>query len=218
MRVAEKVATVDILSGRTGRMGHGALDPDGADRLRRATRAESKDQWQEAIEAVVQMWESEYFEFHGKYLDFPRRMVTPEAGPGSPPAVLDGGDEPRERRRSPGQAGPRAAGIRILQPLQAMAEQIRQYREAASQPDADHPGHHQQGGGLHPGALRRRPWPRPRTTGSGTRCGGGTRTWPSSPSSGSSRNFSQEEQDRTFPLLKRRIEGKFDPTRSATPT
>ena len=39
---------------------------------------ESRAEWQEAIEATVQAWREEYFEFHGKYLDFPRRMVTPK--------------------------------------------------------------------------------------------------------------------------------------------
>ena len=77
MRVAEKVATVDILSDGRVEWGTGRSTPMeqtafGVD------RDNSRDQWQEAIEAIVGMWESEYFEFHGKYLDFPRRMVTPK--------------------------------------------------------------------------------------------------------------------------------------------
>ena len=77
MRVAEKVATADILSNGRVEWGTGRSTPMeqtafGVD------REASREQWQEAIEAVVGMWESEYFEFHGKYLDFPRRMVTPK--------------------------------------------------------------------------------------------------------------------------------------------
>ncbi len=77
MRGAEKVATADILSGGRVEWGTGRSTPMeqtafGVD------RQTSRDQWQEAIEAIVQMWEQEYFEFHGKYLDFPRRMVTPK--------------------------------------------------------------------------------------------------------------------------------------------
>ena len=76
MRVAEKVAA-DILSAAGSEWGTGRSTPMeqiafGVD------REASRDQWKEAIEAVVGMWESEYFEFHGKYLDFPRRMVTPK--------------------------------------------------------------------------------------------------------------------------------------------
>ena len=75
-RVAEKVATVDVLSKGRVEWGTGRSTPMeqiafGVD------REKSRDDWKEAIEIVCGMWESEYFEFHGKYLDFPRRMVTP---------------------------------------------------------------------------------------------------------------------------------------------
>ena len=77
MRVAEKVATADILSNGRVEWGTGRSTPMEQTAFG-VPRDESRDQWQEAIEAVVQMWEDEYFEFHGKYLDFPRRMVTPK--------------------------------------------------------------------------------------------------------------------------------------------
>src|SRR5919205_3881882 len=59
-RVAEKVATVDILSGGRVEWGTGRSTPMeqtafGVD------REASRDQWQEAIQAVVKMWEEEYF-------------------------------------------------------------------------------------------------------------------------------------------------------------
>ncbi|HEY7136686.1 MAG TPA: LLM class flavin-dependent oxidoreductase, partial [Acidimicrobiia bacterium] len=77
MRVAEKVATADILSGGRIEWGTGRSTP--MEQIAFGVpREQSRDQWQEAIEAVVRMWEEEYFEFHGKYLDFPRRMVTPK--------------------------------------------------------------------------------------------------------------------------------------------
>ena len=77
MRVAEKVATVDILSHGRVEWGTGRSTPMEQTAFG-VPRAESRDQWEEAIRAVVQMWEDEYFEFHGKYLDFPRRLVTPK--------------------------------------------------------------------------------------------------------------------------------------------
>src|ERR1700751_3934227 len=60
MRVAEKVATADILSNGRIEWGTGRSTPMepiafGVD------REKSREQWQEAIEAVVGMWESEYF-------------------------------------------------------------------------------------------------------------------------------------------------------------
>ena len=132
MRVAEKVATADILSNGRIEWGTGRSTPMeqtafGVD------REESREQWEEAIQAVVGMWESEYFEFHGKYLDFPRRMVTPKPVQDPHPpcwmAATSGG--------SAAIAGSKGLGLlsfSIMQPLERMADQIRQYREAAEHP------------------------------------------------------------------------------------
>jgi alkanesulfonate monooxygenase SsuD/methylene tetrahydromethanopterin reductase-like flavin-dependent oxidoreductase (luciferase family) len=132
MRVAEKVATADILSGGRVEWGTGRSTPMeqtafGVD------REASRDQWQEAIQAVVGMWESEYFEFHGKYLDFPRRMVTPKPVQDPHPpcwmaATSDG---------SAAVAGSLGLGLlsfSIMQPIQKMAKHIEQYRQAAMSP------------------------------------------------------------------------------------
>jgi alkanesulfonate monooxygenase SsuD/methylene tetrahydromethanopterin reductase-like flavin-dependent oxidoreductase (luciferase family) len=132
MRVAEKVATADILSGGRVEWGTGRSTPMeqtafGVD------RDASRDQWQEAIQAVVGMWESEYFEFHGKFLDFPRRMVTtkPVQDPHPPcwmAATSDG---------SAAVAGSLGLGLlsfSIMQPIQKMAKHIEEYRKAAANP------------------------------------------------------------------------------------
>ena len=132
MRVAEKVATVDILSGGRVEWGTGRSTPMeqtafGVD------RDHSREQWQEAIEAVVRMWEDEYFEFHGTYLDFPRRMVTPKPVQDPHPpcwmaATSDG---------SAAVAGGLGLGLlsfSIMQPLDRMARHISEYRKAATDP------------------------------------------------------------------------------------
>jgi alkanesulfonate monooxygenase SsuD/methylene tetrahydromethanopterin reductase-like flavin-dependent oxidoreductase (luciferase family) len=76
-RVAERVATLDLLSG--GRvelgMGEGAgpaeLHPFGV-------RVRSKrDRWEEAVKAIVPMFTREDWEFHGEFHDFPARNVIP---------------------------------------------------------------------------------------------------------------------------------------------
>ena len=130
MRVAEKVATVDILSGGRVEWGTGRSTPMeqtafGVD------RDQSKDQAREAIEAIVGMWESEYFEFHGKYLDFPRRMVTPKpVQDPHPPAWMAATSD-----GSAAMAGEMGLGLlsfAIMQPLERMAAQIEQYRAASS--------------------------------------------------------------------------------------
>lgn len=133
MRVAEKVATADILSGGRVEWGTGRSTPMeqiafGVDRER------SRDQWQEAIEAVVRMWEEEYFEFHGKYLDFPRRMVTPKpVQDPHPPCWMAATSEGSSAVA--GKLGLGLLSFAILQPIQKMGQHIAQYREAASAPE-----------------------------------------------------------------------------------
>ena len=70
------------------------------------------------------MWEDEYFEFHGKYLDFPRRMVTPKPFQDPHPpcwmaATSDGS------AAVAGQLGLGLLSLSIMQPLERMAQQIR---------------------------------------------------------------------------------------------
>ena len=77
-RVAERVATLDLLSG--GRvelgMGEGAgpaeLHPFGV-------QVRSKrDRWEEAVKAIVPMFTREDWEFHGEFHEFPARNVIPK--------------------------------------------------------------------------------------------------------------------------------------------
>lgn len=77
-RVAEKVATLDLVS--RGRvefgMGEGAgpaeLHPFGI-RVR-----DKRDRWEEAVKATIPMFTKTDWEFHGQYYDFPARNVVPK--------------------------------------------------------------------------------------------------------------------------------------------
>jgi alkanesulfonate monooxygenase SsuD/methylene tetrahydromethanopterin reductase-like flavin-dependent oxidoreductase (luciferase family) len=131
-RVAEKVATADILSHGRVEWGTGRSTPMEQTAFK-VPMDESRAEWEEAIEAVVGMWEDEYFEFHGKYLDFPRRLVTPKPFQDPhPPAWMAATSD-----GSAAVAGGLGLGLlsfSILQPLNKMAEHIRAYREAAANP------------------------------------------------------------------------------------
>ena len=77
-RVAERVATLDLLSkGRVELgMGEGAgpaeLHPFG-------TQVRTKrDRWEEAVKAIVPMFSKDSWEFHGEFHDFPARNVIPK--------------------------------------------------------------------------------------------------------------------------------------------
>jgi alkanesulfonate monooxygenase SsuD/methylene tetrahydromethanopterin reductase-like flavin-dependent oxidoreductase (luciferase family) len=139
VRVAEKVATADVLSNGRVEWGTGRSTPMeqsafGVDPV------ESKAQAKEAIQAVVQAWESEYFQFHGKYWDFPAidnvpvRMVTPKPfqDPHPPCWMAASSDSTAAVAASMGLG---VLSLSIMRPVEQMAETIRQYREAAKNPD-----------------------------------------------------------------------------------
>lgn len=127
-RVAEKVATVDLLSGGRAIWGMGRSTPMeqaafGVDIPR------SKDKMLAAARSVVGMWESEYYEEHSEFLDFPKRMVTPKPWQDPhPPAWIAAGSP-----GSAGFAGEHGCGLlcfSIMQPLSTLKPIIEAYREA----------------------------------------------------------------------------------------
>jgi luciferase family oxidoreductase group 1 len=78
IRVAERVATLDLLSGGRVELGLGEgqgpveLHPFGA-RVR-----EKRDVWEEAVQALVPAFTRHTWEWHGKYFNFPARNVIPK--------------------------------------------------------------------------------------------------------------------------------------------
>ena len=77
-RVAERVATLDLVSGGRVELGMGEaagpaeLHPFGI-RVR-----DKRERWEEAVKAIVPMFSRENWEFHGAYYDFPARNVIPK--------------------------------------------------------------------------------------------------------------------------------------------
>ncbi|HEY5301868.1 MAG TPA: LLM class flavin-dependent oxidoreductase [Acetobacteraceae bacterium] len=77
-RVAERVATLDLLSGGRVDLGMGEaagpaeLHPFGV-RVR-----DKRDRWEEAVRAIIPMFSQTAWEFHGQYHDFAERNVIPK--------------------------------------------------------------------------------------------------------------------------------------------
>lgn len=77
-RVAERVSTLDLISGGRVEMGMGEgagpaeLHPFGT-RVR-----DKRDRWEEAVKAITPMFTRTDWEFHGEYFDFPARNVVPK--------------------------------------------------------------------------------------------------------------------------------------------
>jgi len=77
-RVAERVATLDLLSG--GRVEFGMGEGAGPAELHpfNVRVRDKRDRWEEAVKAIIPMFTSESWEFHGEYFDFPARNVVPK--------------------------------------------------------------------------------------------------------------------------------------------
>jgi luciferase family oxidoreductase group 1 len=78
LRVAERVATLDLLSG--GRVELGLGEGQGPVELHPfAVRVRDKrDRWEESVQALVPAFTRSSWEFHGQYVDFPARNVIPK--------------------------------------------------------------------------------------------------------------------------------------------
>ena len=77
-RVAERVATLDLISG--GRVEFGMGEGAGPAELHpfNVRVRDKRDRWEEAVRAIIPMFTRTDWEFHGQYYDFPARNVIPK--------------------------------------------------------------------------------------------------------------------------------------------
>ena len=77
-RVAERVSTLDLLSG--GRVEFGIGEGSSITELHPFDRRfrDKREVWEDAVKAILPMFTSEAWEYHGKYFDFPLRNVLPK--------------------------------------------------------------------------------------------------------------------------------------------
>ena len=128
-RVAEKVAVVDILSNGRVEWGTGRSTPMEQIAFGVPANDLSREQWQEAVEIVVSMWESERFSWDSPNYKMPERVQLPKpVQDPHPPCWLAAASE-----TSAANAGMHGLGLlsfALLQPVEKMAEHIRVYRDA----------------------------------------------------------------------------------------
>lgn len=130
-RLAEKVATVDLLSQGRVQWGIGRSTPMEQTAFH-VDRERSRDKMLASVRTVVGMWEQQYYEEHSEFLDFPRRMVTPKPYQFPHPPVWmatssDGGAE---------MAGSHGLGMLlfgIMTPLSKLKPLVATYRAAQQQ-------------------------------------------------------------------------------------
>ncbi|MDO7842129.1 LLM class flavin-dependent oxidoreductase [Sphingomonas immobilis] len=132
-RLAEKVATVDLLSRGRVQWGIGRSTPMEQTAFH-VDRARSKEKQRAAARTVVGMWEQEYYEEHSEFLDFPSRMVTPKPYQYPHPPVwmaanaIDGA-------KIAGRDGLGLLCFSIMQPLHELGPMIQAYRDAQKEVD-----------------------------------------------------------------------------------
>lgn len=130
-RVAEKVATVDVLSHGRVEWGTGRSTPMEQIAFGVPADDRSRDHWREAIEIVVKMWEQETFSWDSENLKFPERMVTPKPYQDPHPPVWQAAATEKSAV-SAGELGLGLLSFALLQPVEKMAEHIQAYRTAQS--------------------------------------------------------------------------------------
>jgi alkanesulfonate monooxygenase SsuD/methylene tetrahydromethanopterin reductase-like flavin-dependent oxidoreductase (luciferase family) len=128
-RVAEKVATVDVLSRGRVEWGTGRSTPMEQTAFGVPTDDRSRDEWREAIEIVVRMWEDELFEWDSPNLTFPPRIVTPKPFQDPHPPVWQAAATERSAVTA-GELGLGLLHLSLTHPVEKMAETIGLYRAA----------------------------------------------------------------------------------------
>ncbi len=133
-RVAEKVATADILSKGRIEWGTGRSTPMEQTAFH-VDREQSRVEWAEAIQIICEMWRSEYFEWDSPTFNFPKRLITPKPYQDPhPPCWMAATSEGSSAVAGSNQLG--LLSFSIMQPLDKMAAQIVAYRDAWNDPSA----------------------------------------------------------------------------------
>jgi alkanesulfonate monooxygenase SsuD/methylene tetrahydromethanopterin reductase-like flavin-dependent oxidoreductase (luciferase family) len=133
-RVAEKVATADILSGGRVEWGTGRSTPMEQTAFH-VDYSQTRAQWEEAIQVVTGMWRSEYFEWDSPTFQFPKRMVTPKpVQDPHPPCWSAAVSDDTAAFVGRHQLG--MLSLSIMQPLDKLAQKVKMYRDAWSSPEA----------------------------------------------------------------------------------
>jgi alkanesulfonate monooxygenase SsuD/methylene tetrahydromethanopterin reductase-like flavin-dependent oxidoreductase (luciferase family) len=142
VRVAERVATADILSKGRIQFGTGRSTPMEMAAFGVPQDDASRDMWRDALQTIIAAWESDgdTFSWESEFLTFPARnehhgtrAVVPKPYQVPHPPVWCAGVSEKSAR-SIGSAGLGLLSLSIQQSTEDMAKQIAAYREAAAEP------------------------------------------------------------------------------------
>jgi alkanesulfonate monooxygenase SsuD/methylene tetrahydromethanopterin reductase-like flavin-dependent oxidoreductase (luciferase family) len=128
IRVAERVAALDILSngrvefgtGRSSQFEQAGFEID---------TAESRDMWQESLEMIPRMWTEDPFEYEGRFVSVPSRSIVPKPLQKPHPPIWTAATSPATWELA-GRNGIGILGLTIFVSVPQLAERVRVYREA----------------------------------------------------------------------------------------
>lgn len=126
LRVAERAATLDLLSG--GRFELGLAKSGGKEwETFGVDPATARDQVREAMEMIPRMWAEGTFEWHSEHIHIPERDVLPKPLQQPHPRLWQTAGSP-ESFRMAGELGVGVLGTTLLSPVEFMGQLIDEYR------------------------------------------------------------------------------------------
>src|SRR6185295_9029647 len=131
IRVAERVAALDILSdgrvefgtGRSSQYEQAGFEID---------TAVSRKMWQESLEMIPRMWTEDPFEHHGRFVDVPAHNIVPKPLQKPHPPMWMATTSPQSWEIA-GRNGIGILGLTIFVSVPQLQERVRAYRAALKQ-------------------------------------------------------------------------------------
>jgi alkanesulfonate monooxygenase SsuD/methylene tetrahydromethanopterin reductase-like flavin-dependent oxidoreductase (luciferase family) len=131
IRIAERIATLDILSG--GRVNWGSAKSITRVELEafEIDRATVHEQWREALEMIPNMWAQEVYSYKGRFFDIPPTSIVPKPIQKPHPPMFAACSHP-EQAAAVGRLGVGALNVAMYHD-ELLATRIRAYRAAITQ-------------------------------------------------------------------------------------
>jgi alkanesulfonate monooxygenase SsuD/methylene tetrahydromethanopterin reductase-like flavin-dependent oxidoreductase (luciferase family) len=131
IRVAERVAALDILS--NGRVEFGTGRSSQYEQAGFEVETEvSREMWQEALEMIPRMWTEDPFEHRGRFVTVPPRSIIPKPLQKPHPPIWMAATSPQSWEIA-GRNGIGILGLTIFVSVPQLADRVRAYRAALAQ-------------------------------------------------------------------------------------
>jgi alkanesulfonate monooxygenase SsuD/methylene tetrahydromethanopterin reductase-like flavin-dependent oxidoreductase (luciferase family) len=135
IRIAERIATLDVLSGGRVNWGSGKSGSRTEQDAFQIDPADLQGQWAEALQMIPRMWQQDVFEWHGEHFDIPPIQVVPKPVQEPHPPLFAACTNPKTAELA-GSLGIGALNFAAGTPAE-LAGKVARYREAvrASEPE-----------------------------------------------------------------------------------